>query len=33
LGGGGHTPAAGAMFEAKNLEEAINKVKQLILEP
>jgi len=30
LGGGGHKPAAGAKFEAENLQAAINKVEQAI---
>ena len=33
LGGGGHKPAAGAKFEAKSLEEAIDRVKKTIMEP
>ena len=32
LGGGGHKPAAGAKIEAKNLEEAIQKVQDAILD-
>ena len=31
LGGGGHKPAAGAKFEAKNIEDALNKVRQAIV--
>ncbi|MBN1374094.1 DHH family phosphoesterase [Candidatus Dojkabacteria bacterium] len=30
LGGGGHKPASGAEFEAKDIKEAIKKVKQII---
>ncbi len=30
LGGGGHKPAAGAKFEAENIKEAIEKIKQVI---
>ncbi len=30
LGGGGHKPAAGAKFEAKNVQEAVKKVQQMI---
>ena len=33
LGGGGHKPAAGAKFEANSIEEAINKVQLVIMEP
>lgn len=32
LGGGGHKPAAGAKFEANSVQQAINKVKQVISE-
>jgi phosphoesterase RecJ-like protein len=33
LGGGGHKPAAGAKFEASSVQEAIDKVKNVIMEP
>jgi phosphoesterase RecJ-like protein len=32
LGGGGHKPAAGAKFEASSIEDAINKIKEVVTE-